>query len=179
MTTRLMGNMSFRALFGDLGVQETRTVQVLETSPVGTPGRLPVDDYAFDEWYCVDPNCDCRRVIFLVVADRAGGHLASISHSFDPPGKRDWMPEQTFLDPLLPQSKLAPAVLDLCNEWLLSDAAYCRRLERHYRTVKEAVADPGHPCQRLLRVSETEQTSNKPRVQDILPPKRRGKRKWR
>ena len=170
-----MGNMSFRSLFGDLAVAETRAIQVLES----LPGRLPVDEYGFDEWYCVDPDCDCRRVLFLVFARRAGEHVATISHSFEPPGKRAWLAEQTILDPLLPQSALSQELLRACKEVLLTDPEYCRRLERHYSMVKDAVADPDHPSQRLLRRSEKQRTGDRPRVRDILPPKRRGKRKWK
>ena len=150
-------------------------MKVFET----TPGGLPADDYGFDEWYCVDPDCDCRRVLFFVLAHYGKGHVATISHSFDPPGKHALVHEQTVLDPLLPQSDLAPELLELCKDNLVSDPAYCQRLERHYRMVKDAVADPDHPCHKGLDSTDRDRAAKVARARAILPPKRRGNRKWK
>jgi len=170
-----MSSKSFIDMFGDVALKETRTVTISEDRP----GGLPANDYGFDEWYCVDPACDCRRVLFFVLAHHGKGHVATISHSFDPPGKRSLVREQTFLDPLLPQSHLAEELLQLCKDVLVSDPAYCGRLERHYRMVKDAIADPDHPCQELLNDSDRDRAAKVARARAILPPKRRGNRKWR
>jgi hypothetical protein len=170
-----MSSKSFIEMFGDVALKETRSLTISEDIPDG----LPADDYGFTEWYCVDPACDCRRVLFIVVAHHRGGHLATISHSFDPPGKRALVPEQTFLDPLLPQSELAEDLLELCKDVLMSDTDYCQRLERHYRMVKDAIADPDHPCHRSLGPDDEDRARKVARARAILPPKRRGKRKWR
>jgi hypothetical protein len=64
----------------------------------------------------------------------------------------------------------------------LKDPAYRERLLRHYRMVKDAVADPAHPCQSLLRKAEAEEengTMAALRRSPIPPPLRRGKRKWK
>ena len=47
----------------EVGMSETRTVTVLPDSDQG----LPVGEYGFGEMYCIDPGCDCRRVIFKVL----------------------------------------------------------------------------------------------------------------
>jgi hypothetical protein len=170
--------LPFEALFGELAVRETRVIAVVESASVGYPKRVPVDEYGFDEWYCTDPDCDCRRVVFFVMSANANGHVATIEHFFEPPGRHSRMPAQTFLDPFLPQTELAPALLELCKDTLLADSGYCRRLERHYRMVKDAFADPDHPCHRIVRDLEREQEREDSRSRAAFPRKRRGKRRW-
>ena len=46
--------------------------------------------------------------------------------------------------------------------------------------VKDAIADPDHPCHGVLDDADDEDRARKvARARAILPPKRRGKRKWR
>jgi hypothetical protein len=60
---------------------------------------LPMGSYALFEYYCPDPDCDCRRVMLNVVEeDQPDRFLASISYAFDPD---DMMPGP-FLDRLNP-----------------------------------------------------------------------------
>ena len=108
---------------------------------------LPDDDYAFIEFYCDDPTCDCRRGIFHVVSRSTDGQqiLATISygwgtmqHYLEWSGDKKTAREMTgaSLDPLNPQTRHAPALLKLF-EWMLLDKDYDARLKRHYDLVRE------------------------------------------
>jgi hypothetical protein len=92
--------------------RETRTAVLSETTQCDDVDFIPADEYGFDELYCDQRNCDCRRVIINVLARYARRHVATINHAFEPPAKDALVPEQTFLDPLNRQSQWAPALLD-------------------------------------------------------------------
>lgn len=135
----MKGMMAFYQLFPGIGLRETRTATIF-----GRDKSLPDDSYGFIELYCVDPDCDCRRVMINVLSERRRAHLATINHAFEPPADDDPVQEQTFLDPLNVQSCWSGVLLGLFKEILL-DEAYCERIERHYRMVKDALRDPAHP----------------------------------
>lgn len=109
---------------------------------------LPADQYALSECYCVDPECDCRRVVFNVVGLRQKhrGFLATIGYGFD----RDAEMAGPYLDPLNSQSEYAETLFDLVSDMLASDADYVKRLQAHYRQVKDALKDPNHEIHRQL-----------------------------
>jgi len=176
-----MSMMRFGLFFRELAERETRTLTL--TAPVRQHGRLvlPADEYGFDELYCVERKCDCRRVMINVLARYARAQVATINHAFDPPTHDYDPPDQTFLDPLNRQSEWSRALLDIFTNLVLADPAYRQRLLRHYLLFKEAVADPTHPCQRFLRASELEKMDAgiAPRQSPIPPPPRRGRRKRR
>jgi len=133
----------FAYLFPEQGLAETRVI-----TTHGYPS-LPDDEYALVEYYCVNPKCDCRRVLLNVLPRRqmAKGYMAYISFGFDRKAKF----AGPFLDPLNPQSQYAQVLLDMVIALVLdADPAYIARLEAHYRQIKQAVADPTHPVQRLL-----------------------------
>ena len=148
-----MSMMPFNFVFRELAEQETAIYTL--AAPMVEKGRLilPADEYAFTESYCVEEGCDCRRVMINVLARYAGAHVATINYAFDPPTEDDIITDQTFLDPLNPQSDGSPALLDLFLNLLHSDENYRQRLERHYRIFKEAVADPAHPCQQYFAIN--------------------------
>jgi hypothetical protein len=143
----MKGMMSFLHLFPEIGPRETRTATIS-----GGDRSLPDDSYGFLELYCVDPDCDCRRVMINVFSETGPTHLATINHAFDPTAIDDPVQEQTFLDPLNVQSRRSPALLDLFKEVLL-DEAYRKRLERHYRMVKDALREPEHPIHLVINRS--------------------------
>ena len=132
----------------DLAIRETRFLTFL------TPQRgIPAGSYALAEFYCADPECDCRRVTFMITEEkRPTVQLASISYAFDP----DDPEPGPFLDPLNTQSPYAEALMDLVYDLVLSDSLYLARLERHYAMVKRAAADPTHPAYEALRKSFTD-----------------------
>lgn len=138
-----MGMIGFHHLFPDIAEKEMRTAEV-RSDPV-----LPPDTYLFVEFYCVDPDCDCRRVMLNVASHKEKKHLATISHAFDIPRSDAPVPEQTFLDPMNVQTEYSKPLLNLFLDVVL-EPIYDRRLERHYQIVKEAVADPSHPIHEII-----------------------------
>jgi hypothetical protein len=125
------GLTPFVLLFPNQAMFETRVV-----STRGFPG-LPDDEYGFQDSYCNDPGCYCRRVMLNVAGRRQQAILATISYAFD----RDDPLNGPFLDPLNPQSVYSDVLLRVVTE-ALTDPAYVERLEAHYYQVKGATADP-------------------------------------
>ena len=110
--------------------RETRSISILQ--PSGNPRDLPPGTYDFLEFYCNEPDCDCRRVLLVVVSEK-GKPLASISYGFD----EDDPMKGPFLDPLGYRSPYANAALEAAEQYLFSDPNYVARLERHYALAKE------------------------------------------
>jgi hypothetical protein len=126
-----------------LAEKETRTVTLFAPRE-----GIPAGKYGLLEFYCPDPDCDCRRVMIKVLANSdPGSFLAAISYGFD----RDAEDAGPFLDPLNEQCPYAPALLRLVKNVVLRDASYVARLERHYDRVKRAARDPAHPAYDTLR----------------------------
>jgi hypothetical protein len=175
-----MSVMRFVKLFPGLAEKERRSVILAEDVVEDGKVFLPADEYAFDEAYCTEPSCNCRRVVLNVYARRGKSYVATISHSFEPPERGALISRQTFLDPLETQSKWSGAVLDLFVNSVLKDAAYRQRLVRHYRMAKDTggdLVDASEGAGGWPRVEEDAASSV--RRSPIPPPQRRGKRKWR
>lgn len=139
----------FFVKFHDLAIRETRSITIFEGHPT-----LPADEYGLVESYCNDENCDCRRVIFNVFSKNRNDYVAVIGYGWESADfYRQWTsrkePEsikelqEPVLNPLSPQSELAPALLELMRELVLKDQAYVARLNRHYQMFKKKV-DPKH-----------------------------------
>lgn len=140
-----LGMTPFMTRFPELGARETRTISVMSPG-----GDVPMGEYAFQEWYCVDRTCDCRRVLLKVIPrlfpDR---ELATINFGWESEefyakdfgGSLEMAREVqgAALDPLNPQSGYAPAFLRLFRELLIPDREYVDRLARHYQMFKEAL----------------------------------------
>ena len=138
-----MPYQSFHELFPARAAEETRSIMLEGAERSDSP--LPEGQYSFLEMFCNERGCDCRRVMFYVVSDcdeqrRVKAVIAwgwESRHFY-----RKWFrsddPEMlaTLKGPTLnvgsPQSKLAPALLDLVREVLLQDPAYVERVESHY-----------------------------------------------
>ena len=56
----------FMKRFPELGARETRSVTVPDKEDV------PSGEYGFIELYCNEPNCDCRRVVVVVLRPETG-----------------------------------------------------------------------------------------------------------
>jgi len=134
----------FFSRFPEVAAQETRSVKLLEPH-----AGLPAGEYGFLELYCNEPTCDCRRVIFQVCrADQPDKVLATIHYGWESEdfyakwlrGDREMAREMAgaSLDPLNPQSKASPALLEVFRGIMLQDRAYIARLRRHYRMFKRA-----------------------------------------
>ncbi len=149
----------FYSVFPDIATNETRVITVLRTQ-----GNVPTGSYGLIEFYCPDPDCDCRRVMLNIVEEKHPTRfLASIGYAFDPD---DEMPGP-YLDPMNPQSRYAEKLMEMVSDLVLTDAAYLERLERHYAMIKQAAADPDHPAHRKLQ--ELEETSPE-HVSEAPPP---------
>ena len=118
--------------FKDLGEKETRVVKVFKS---GDFGALPPGEYAFVELYCDEKNCDCRRVMIMVLAKGPNKILATINLGVDSRGD-DAGP---FLDPLNRQSEHSKDLMDLFLDVINTDPAYLARLQRHYVMFKERI----------------------------------------
>lgn len=148
----------FVSRFPDLAARETR-VLLLPHPQCG----LPSGSYGFVEWYCADPACDCRRVLFQVCEERRPSEvLATINFGWERAAfYADWLHGdekgakeivEASLDPLNRQSSGAPALLLLFRELLIPDEAYVARLRRHYELFKRRT--PG--------ASQTSRTTRRP-----------------
>lgn len=160
-------------IYPELALAETRSVRT--ESYLG----LPDDEYALFESYCLDPKCDCCRVMLNVVSRREtergnGRFLASISYGFD----RDDEFAGPELDPLNPQSQYAGKLLELV-QGVLNDPAYVARLKGHYRLAKKAASDPDPSVRKKvarLLVEESDMLSGKGAARDSNARKRRPSR---
>jgi hypothetical protein len=131
----------FGKMFREFAWKETRVLATTNHPKLGN------ESYALVDAYCVDSNCDCRRVMLNVIRDRDRKHVATINWAFDP----DDEDRGPFLDRLNPQSELSDALLDLVGDILAGDDLYVARLERHYQMVKQAVKDPDHEVHGALK----------------------------
>ncbi len=135
-----MSIVPFFSKFPQQAAAETRSVTV--TSYRGVPNG----EYAFIEFFCDDPKCDCRRVILRVIRKDTGPKIwATITFGWEPPEfYRRWtkFPELpgsgAALEPISIQSAHAPAILGLFEDVIQKDPAYVERLKRHYAQVKQA-----------------------------------------
>ena len=131
----------FHELFPEQAWKEYRVMDLFKHEVI------PPDGYALIESYCIDPDCDCRRVMLNVLSRQGRQHVATISFGFD----RDDEVAGPYLDSLNPQSEYAEALLELVEELILSDPDYVARLESHYQQVKRAVFFPAPDILRVMR----------------------------
>lgn len=134
----------FYTKFPDLALKETRSATIH-----GYKG-LPDGEYAFLEYYCDEPGCDCRRVFVSVISRDTGGKiLATINYGWeDAEFYIEWMGDDTDIEklkgpalapPPAQQTRLAPHLLKLFKKAALEDESYIERLRRHYGMFKRAV----------------------------------------
>lgn len=136
----------FHQHFPEIAEKETRTLTLL---PSFKPG-LPWGKYAFLEMYCDEQGCDCRRVFFSVASSRTKNIEAVLAYGWEPPSfYTTWLGDGDphtiaelkgpSLDLGSPQSKLAPAILDIFNTVLLNDTEYMDRVIRHYKLFRNYI----------------------------------------
>jgi hypothetical protein len=129
--------ISLASALPEIGKAETRSIHVFQDP------KVPDGSYAFIEFYCIDPECDCQLVRFVVLRDDGQVH-ASISYGWNSKtfyDKAFSSCDHNFPGPdfaiLQPQGPYAEGLLDLCKTALLSDKAYIERLKRHNGLFKE------------------------------------------
>ena len=135
-----MAMVPFYSRFRELAFAETRSVTTRAY------GSLPDAAYAFLEFYCDEPTCDCRRVLLQVVREGTGTRVwATINFGWESPAfYHKWSPGDpdssqnsgSYLDPLNPQTEHSNAILELFRSVLQIDIEYVRRLKRHYQLAK-------------------------------------------
>ena len=134
-----MPMVPFYTRFRDLAFKEMRSATARQMP------NIPDGEYGFLELYCDEPNCDCRRVVIDVVSPATGSKIwATINYGWESVEYYErWMGDKETarkcqgarLDPLNPQTKYSPALLQLFK-LVLQDEAYVERLKRHYRLFK-------------------------------------------
>ncbi len=151
----------FFTRFRDLASKETRSVIVR-----GMP-NLPDGEYDFVEFYCDEPDCDCRRVLIDVITPASGSKIwATINYGWESlEFYEKWMHNKeaaresygATLDLLNPQTKYSEALLQLfiC---VLQDEAYVERLKRHYQIFK---SDLQKNHRRVIRPEITKRKQSK------------------
>jgi hypothetical protein len=164
----------FMERFPELGARETRSVTVTQRQD------LPDGEYGFLEFYCDEPGCDCRRVMIDVLRPETGWSKiwATIGYGWESLDfYRKWggaandpiEMKGPYLDPLNPQTKYSPALLNLFR-FLLQSTDYVDRLKRHYQMFRDSVAK-GHGRHGNLETNRIE--NKRKRLRD---PKRRPRR---
>jgi hypothetical protein len=132
----------FHSRFLDLAARETRSLRVLDGG-----GDLPVGEYTLLEWFCEEPECDCRRVLVQVVpAGRPKEVLAVINYGWesaefytqrmDGDSKAGNEIVNASLDPLHQQCVYSDHLLELFRDVVQTDPDYVARLARHYKLFK-------------------------------------------
>jgi hypothetical protein len=158
--------MPFDTVYPDVAARESRAWHVFDE-----PG-LPRSTYVLREFYCEEPNCDCRRVIVHVHSVEQKRIVASVNYSFEPAKPPFDDEPQFFLDPLNPQSELSEVLIDMFEAMVAGDLAYRARLVRHYTMWKAVVDDPKHPDHAKVRTAEHDDPTFRPAFPK-QPPARR------
>jgi len=140
-----MRMLKFGEQFGDVAL---RQMVMLWIDPPGK--HLPVKHYGLLEYYCAEPDCDCRRVVLDAVSTYHPGRVfASIhfgweslafyrkwadDHGLD---VRDARPlKKGMLDPTVLNCDWADVLLAHVRNEVLADPKAVARFKRHYALVK-------------------------------------------
>jgi hypothetical protein len=108
------------------------------------PG-IPNDTYQLLEFYCPNPDCDCREAFLHILAVHQNDTVAKIRVFF--PSLLRIAPA---LDPTFPNATFAPALLRLVSDTIQNDPFYFQQLQDHYQLVKTVAANPLHPAHSAL-----------------------------
>jgi len=153
----------FRQHFPEVAENETRMIIVYEEYPhIG----LPLGVYLFEEMYCDEPGCDCRRVVWYVVCSCRKGIQAMIGWGWEPReyyvkwmGDDDPLIIDNFKGPDLhmpsPYTDISDILLRFVKEVLVNDREYTERIKRHYKMFRELVESgrykPKYPTEETER----------------------------
>jgi hypothetical protein len=123
---------------------------------------LPDGEYGFVELYCNETGCDCRRVVITVLRPENGWSRiwATIGYGWESvefyekwglAGSDPADMKGPYLDPLNPQSRYSPALLDLFR-LLIQSPDYVQRLKRHYQMFRDSVEQKQRGLQDIPRL---------------------------
>jgi hypothetical protein len=161
--------------FPETGARETRSVTITNRQD------LPDGEYGFVELYCNESGCDCRRVTIDVLRPETGWSKvwATIGYGWENLDfYRKWgggtasdaiEMKGPYLDPLNPQTRYSPALLNLFRV-LLQSSDYVERLKGHYQMFRDSVD------QRQGRQDGSETRRIKNRRKRLRDPQRRRQR---
>ncbi len=149
----------FHDYFPEIAERETQSITVFPHDPLG----LPAGEYGFLELYCDEPGCDCRRVFFYVLCPSREEVQAVIAWGWESVDfYMRWFKYGDHADavklkgPVLnsgsPATELAPGLLELVRNVLLTDPEYAERIKRHYTMVRERIDRPRKPGKRRPRM---------------------------
>lgn len=145
-----MVQIPFSSLLSDPETDDQFQIGIDPTCLIGPPEGI----YRFEDYYCPDPNCDCKRVT-LVVVDQDLQEHAVITYGWMPRSFYfqsvddneviefdEDLPELTlgYLEPLDDQTENSPFFLDCFLNYFRDDPLFREWLERRYRLFKEAVS---------------------------------------
>jgi hypothetical protein len=141
-----MPYVPFDEYFPKLAESETRVITIFP----GDKSGIPIDSYAFCELFCNEPGCDCRRVFFTVMSEKQQQMEVVVAYGWETKGfYAKWLGDNDpatlaeLQGPVLnlgsPQSKSAPAILQLVKDVLLQDPAYVERVKHHYDLFRQKI----------------------------------------
>jgi SEC-C motif-containing protein len=140
----------FHFKFPEIADKEIRSFEFLKD--VKTPKRIkiPKGNYRILEYYCDEPDCDCRRVFLNVLSEETREILAVISFGWESEKfYAKWMNDgnatigRDYIGPMLvpdsKQSEYAPGLLKIVERMLDHDPDYVKLLQRHYNMFRETI----------------------------------------
>ena len=108
--------------------------------------------YFLREWYCTEPDCDCRRVLVQFLGDAPdAGIAASINFGWEKPSYyKTWssFPDLwqemagATLEPFAEQGPDAELFLLIFQTKIMSDPEIVAAFRRHYQLVKDNLKPP-------------------------------------
>jgi hypothetical protein len=142
--------MRFDVAFPGLAREEMKIIRVTRDD------LIPDGDYAFEEFYCNEPRCDCRRVILRIQAIPSRRTVATLNYAFEPPvpGTLHADEPQIMIDPLNPQSELSDVFAAVFEDLIETDPTFRATFIGHYELWKAVVDDPRHPDHHKVRSPE-------------------------
>jgi hypothetical protein len=119
-------------------------------------GKVARGDYAFLEFYCTDPGCDCRRVTVMVASQ--GKLKAVIDFGFDPDDEL----AGPSLSALHKQSTAAPGLLELFVYRINNDSFWLNGMYERYRKVRGKVDGRKYRGRPFPKAGSVERTIQEP-----------------
>lgn len=140
---------AFDQLCYDTARSEARLLEVKTPNAGVTPGR-----YLLREFYCTEPDCDCRRVLVqFLPMDGPPQVAASINYGWEKAKYyRKWSRDPDLwremagptLERFAEQGPDAPRFLKIFHH-IIKDHMLVAAFRRHYRLVKDKVRPPSSP----------------------------------
>ncbi len=130
----------------EIAEKETRTLIL----SAGSSESIPPGQYALIEYYCVDPKCDCRRVMLHIFSEQEKSNVAVVNFGWESrlfyekwlgDTDEDWIKELKgpSLNTWSPQASYAQELLTVIQNFVLKDKEYVKRLQKHYAIFKDKI----------------------------------------